>query len=459
MRVTKKQSTQEAIVLEALASADEVNKAFDRAYLQFAVKMKISPQSNKTVSDLIKDATGIQDLDAVVDTLAIENLIPFVLTKKDIIPAYPPNAVPLSAIRRDQEFAFLVNVVPKPEYELSSYDPVEITVDPFESDEEGIDEELKRFAQRYADFVRDDKLDRPIEKGDLVLITVEAFEGDTRLDGLTTPAEGRVYMTGAALMPDEFDNQILGMRIGETKSFSFQDTSRDEEGNTKKITIDCTVAALEFQKQQDPIIDDVWVKEKVSEYETLAELRAAIGEFVNQERRAAYDEYRRGVAAAKLAERFQGSIDDRVYEATRAKLLENIQQSLEMQSMTFEDFVGQNGGQQLFDMKLMMQTREYLVQGYALDALFRHEGLRVSDKDIQAVCQAMSPFNPPAAKNEMDRSGRGFALRELAERYCANVWLLEHAKITVRDISDSAASEVVSTSEVKSKDTDHSHHA
>ena len=40
------------------------------------------------------------------------------------------------------------------------------------------------------------------------------------------------------------------------------------------------------------------------------------------------------------------------------------------------------GGEQQFGMILMMQTREMLVQGYALDALFRHEKMTLTDEDI-----------------------------------------------------------------------------
>ena len=88
------------------------------------------------------------------------------------------------------------------------------------------------------------------------------------------------------------------------------------------------------------------------------------------------------------------------------------------------------GGEQQFNMMMMMQTRQMLVQGYALDALFRHEGLVVSDEDVQEACAAMNPQNPQGVRRQMEESGRGFALREAAERIKANKWLLEHADIT-----------------------------
>lgn len=45
----------------------------------------------------------------------------------------------------------------------------------------------------------------------------------------------------------------------------------------------------------------------------------------------------------------------------------------------------------------------------------------------------MNPQNPQMARQQMESSGRGFALREIAERMKANKWLLEHAEVTVAE--------------------------
>ena len=73
------------------------------------------------------------------------------------------------------------------------------------------------------------------------------------------------------------------------------------------------------------------------------------------------------------------------------------------------------------------------MQGYALDALFSHEGLVVGEEDILEACTSMNPQNPKGVRRQMEESGRGFALREAAERIRANKWLLEHAKVTIKE--------------------------
>ena len=46
----------------------------------------------------------------------------------------------------------------------------------------------------------------------------------------------------------------------------------------------------------------------------------------------------------------------------------------------------------------------------------------------------MSPQqNPKQVRNQMEQTGRGFALREAAERLKANRWLVDHAIVNVVD--------------------------
>ncbi len=68
-------------------------------------------------------------------------------------------------------------------------------------------------------------------------------------------------------------------------------------------------------------------------------------------------------------------------------------------------------------MMLMMQTREVLVQGFCLDAVYRHERMTLTDKDLEDACLGMNPQgNPKTMREQLEASGRGFALRETAER-------------------------------------------
>ncbi|MFR3090994.1 MAG: hypothetical protein ACLTMP_03995 [Eggerthella lenta] len=286
-----------------------------------------------------------------------------------------------------------------------------ITVPPFEIEQAEVEEQIAQIAESYAEFVSDERTGgerRRLPAG------AQAFQNGEKMDNLST--EGRTYLTG--IMPEDFEKHLIGMNVGETKSFSFDlpGMNADDKGDT----VDCTVTVKEMQKKVVPAIDDEWVAKNLPMYRDAAALRGGITDRLTADRRAQYEAYKLQVAASELAKRFEGRIQDEVYEAMQQTLVSNLRGQLQQQGIPFEQFVQSQGGEQQFGMIMMMQTREMLVQGYALDALFRHEKMTLTDEDIDAACRSMNPQNPDAVKREMQENGRGFALREAAERMKAN---------------------------------------
>ena len=437
MKVTEKKLDDGRILLEAVASTAEVSHALTAAQYRFAQQMGVQPTPGMSVEQAVEKQLGITDLDAIVQQQAVEYLVPFAIDKVGVIPAFPPQPEPKTALKRGQTFQFGLHLTPKPDYELTSYEPVSITIQEVSIDERQVDEQINQVAERYAEFVADDP--HPVRKGDSCLLAMESYENGEKLPGLTTDA--RTYSAGAGLMPDGFDENIIGMDVGETKTFTFEGPGIDDEGNEIVETIECTVTVKEIQKKVAPVIDDAWVAKFMPMYKDVAAMRDDIRRGLNRQLSGEYENYKRNMAAGELAKRFKGSIADEVYESMSRNLMNNMRAEVEQQNMTWDQFVEQQGGEQQFNMMMMMQTRQMLVQGYALDALFRHEGLVVSDEDVQEACAAMNPQNPQGVRRQMEESGRGFALREAAERIKANKWLLEHADITVKDPNETPAAE------------------
>lgn len=435
MKVTHKKLDDGRVLVEAVAATAEVSHALNTAHIMFAQQMGMPFEKDKTIPQLAEELMGIKDLDSVVMSQAIETLVPFAIDKAGITPAFPAHPETTMPLKRGKTFQFSLRLTPKPDYELTSYEPVSITIQEMSLDERQVDAQIAQIAESYAEFVTDDP--HPLQKGDSCLLAMESYKNGEKVAGLTTDA--RTYTAGVRLMPEGFDQNIIGMNVGETKTFTFEGPGFDDKGNEIVETIECTATIKEVQKKVAPVIDDAWVAKFMPMYKDLAALRADIRRGLEQQLTAEYENYKRSVASGELAKRFQGRIADEVYEAMSRNLLTNMRAEVEGRNMTWQQFVDQQGGEQQFSMMLMMQTRQMLVQGYALDALFRHEGLVVGEEDIQEACASMNPQNPEGVRRQMEGSGRGFALREAAERIKANKWLVEHANITVQGVEEAAA--------------------
>ena len=436
MKVVKKKGENGHVILDATASTSEVSEALNGASFAFCNQMGIRPVKGKTPAQLVSETLGIKNLDATVAAQATDMLVAPALNKHGIVPAFTPVPTADAPIKRGRAFQFRLDVLPKPTFELEDYSPVSFTIQPFEPDEEAVDREIGELVSQYTTWV--DTGDKtPLGAHESCKLKIHAEKDGEVLPGLTT--EGRTYTTGEDLMPPGFDEGIVGMEVGQTRTFSFEGPSLDENMNEVMETIDVTVTLLEKQKEIVPVADDEWVARYLPMYSSYEDMRAKIGEKVNAERLKFYEDYKRNMAANALSERFKGTIPDEIYEGAMREEQQKLRQQVAKSGMTWEQFCEQQGGEQQVGMTLMVSMRQSLVQGYCLDAYYRHERLSYTEEDLDESCFQFNPQNPRAARQQMERVGLGFALREAAERLCACKHLVEHATINIAKSSGSSA--------------------
>ena len=183
-------------------------------------------------------------------------------------------------------------------------------------------------------------------------------------------------------MPVGFDEGIDGMEVGDTRTFTFEGPGLDENYNEIMETYETTITLLEVQKEVVPVVDDAWVQKNLPMYADLADMRAKIGVEVNKERRLYYEDYKRNVAAKKLAERFEGLHSRRDLRRRHARRAEELRQQVAQSGMTWEEFVEEQGGEQQVSMMLMVEMRQSSFRATALDAYYRHMGLSYTEQDL-----------------------------------------------------------------------------
>lgn len=428
MKVEKGERRGDVVVLQATATAGEVERAFDRAEELFSEQMNLNSEKGETIAEAALEQFSISNLEAVVAPKVLEALVPFAVQQAAVMPAFPPRPIAASVPMRGKAFSFNVEITIKRNYELSSYEPVEITIEPFQEDSEEVERQLERMVAGSAQYRTSSP--HPIGKDDICLLKVEAMINGAVAKGLTT--DGRPYHMGKGNLPEEFDRNILGMEVGQSKSFEFSGPGVDEKGEPTVDAVSCTVTVLGIQELVQEELSDEWVTRYMPMYKDLADLRSSVSRAVNHRKLIEYENYKRTLAAAELSKRFIGTIPDEVYKATFDSSLRKLKSQLSARGIAFDDYVLQQGGEQQFNMFFMVQVRQTIMQGYSLDALYRHIGLKYSDDDIRGVCESVNPQNPFSVKERMERSGNGYALVEAAQRFCANNWLVDHSTVIQR---------------------------
>ena len=318
---------------------------------------------------------------------------------------------------------------PIPEFEISSYEPVEIVRPVLKISDVMVDERIKSMmADAPKEYVATKR--KIAGARDHVDISIRVLKDGEPLQGLCN--EHEIHTIGDGFMPLDFDRKIMGMNPGEEREFDFDAPDFDDpEAKVRSFHAQVTLNAIVSEK--DPELTDEWVKRNIIVCGSVEEFRAHTRERMETEAQLAIKDKLNERAVQALTERFEGKIDDIWYEATRDGLRESYEEQARQQGKTLDDMIREQGiDRRAFDAGLMMQVRDMLKQGACLDAWARHYQLECADEDVLEIANMMTDGRGAQllqdlreAKDEDQLEG----LRVAARRLVANKDLVKTAII------------------------------
>jgi trigger factor len=397
-------------------------------------KIDLSKVKMEEFDSVVIETVGEAQYNAFINHYAMSAMTPYAVTEKNIQPIVEPEFRSNSEIVAGREFSFVALVMPKPHYELSSYEPVTVKLPKIVVAEEEIDAQLYNLAERSAKAEADEAAVVAATSEVIFAIATKLKDSGEPVEHMT--ADRRVYTLGEDFLPKDFDDKLLGMKAGESRTFDFELPGMENfdgtPGPTRTVTT--TVTLTQINRKVVPSITDAWVQANVPEATDVQGLREMLREQGMAYKSKEQENMRFFLVASALAERFQGFIADEIYEHTRSDMLANLREQLKQSGMTIEQYAQSMGmEQQQFNMNFMLQVRETLRQSFALDALARHLKLKVAEEDKEDALKRMAPGNEERARTDLEGSGRGYLLDEAALRTKANKWLVETAVFEVAE--------------------------
>jgi len=430
LKVDKKEREDGKIQLAITVPAKTLEDVLKSAAYVLAMqnRMDLTGVDLADVSALVKETVGEAQYYAFANQYAMSAVVPHAITQKNIEPIMEPELSAAGEIVPGKDFSFVALVTPKPHYELSSYEPVTVTLPKIAVSEREIDEQVYNLAQQRVKVVADEGAEAVGDSEMVFALKTVYKDDDEPVANLTS--ESRYYQLGQGYLPAEFDEHIMGMKAGDSRTFDFElPLSYNPDGTPAETrTVTTTVELKQIDKRVVPAINNAWVEENMPELKDVDGLREMFRAQGIEYKTREQKNMELFAAASKLAERFTGTIPDEIYDFTRGDILTNLQEQLKANGMTIEQYMQEMGIEsQQFNMMLMMQVRETLRQGFSLDALARHLKMTVSDEEIAETLTRIAPGNEERAFAEFQASGRMYMLREVALRSKANAWLAENS--------------------------------
>ena len=206
---------------------------------------------NDAVSEIIEKALG-EIFDEFDKNKADERPLPYSQPSIDDIP--------LLDTSKDLTFSVKYDVFPK--VEVKNFDGIEIKVPQVSITDDDLKEELEAIRQRNA-MVIDKKDDEAVAKDDIVTVNYcELDDKDAEIAG--SQRQDFVFTVGTEQNIYKFDNDIIGMKKGETK-----DLSKELDGENKKVRV--TVTAVKVRNV--PELDDELAQDVSDKYNNLEDMK------------------------------------------------------------------------------------------------------------------------------------------------------------------------------------------
>ncbi len=178
----------------------------------------------------------------------------------------------------DNGVAFAVVVTVRPEVTLGQYKGLTIEKTPVqEVKDQDIDAELDKVVQRNARFV--EVTDRAVQEGDQVNLDYCGKVNGVAFDGGT--AEKQSLTIGSHTFIPGFEEQLVGMAIGETKDITvtFPEEYHADDLAGKEAVFTCTINGITVKEL--PTLDDDFAQD-VSEFSTMEEYRSDIARIIGE---------------------------------------------------------------------------------------------------------------------------------------------------------------------------------
>ena len=360
---------------------------------------------------------------------AFNELVPTVYDeeiKNSKIDAVSKPKIDIVQMEKGKELIFTAIVSTRPEVKLGKYKGIELKKIEYKVTDEDVKHELEHMAEHNSRMVSIE--DRPAQKDDTVTIDFEGFIDKVPFDN--GKAEGQQLVIGSNTFIPGFEDQLIGMKIGEERdinvTFPKEYFSKELEGKDAVFHI----KMHEIKKKELPKIDDEFAKD-VSEFDTLAELKKSIKEKKEHENEHKAKHEMEDSAVEAVCKNTKIDIPEGMVELEIDNMLDNINQRLQYQGMDLEKYL-----------KIIGKTESDLRKEYKSDAeknvksslvirqIVEDEKIKADEKYVKEKLEEMAKqYNRKVEELEKNEQLKEY-IEESSQTEQAVKLILDNAKIS-----------------------------
>ncbi len=363
----------------------DVDRAVSAAYADVASKYRFPGfRAGKAPRPVIDSQVGRSNVLGDATERVMEWAVPRAISQANLRLVGQPDSGEMVIIEPGKDYTFTLDLMLRPELTLTNLDDLAATVPPRTVAEREIDGQLEMMRERFASL---DATEDPATAADVVLISFTSMADGQPYEG--NAASKYLYELGQGLMPEEFDNAIVGVSAGGTAVAEFAAPESTTNPDLVGKTIRFDIEVHEVKKKTLPALDDEFAA-SAGGFDTLDEYRADLREKLQEKRTEEYDELVRGAAVNALVKRLEGDVPAEMVQDRAMGMLRDMAEEMERRGISFDMYMKMTGEDpNALHARLQMQAEAAILQELALEAFAREKDLAVSDEEVDALLLKM----------------------------------------------------------------------
>jgi trigger factor len=351
--------------------SEVVDAEIDRIARDYSRKAKIPGfRPGKAPARVIKARFKDQILHDVAHDL-VPRAIDEALREHAVEPVDTPDVRDV-VVDEGQALTFTASFETLPAFDVGAYETIELQRPSGRIEDSAVQQAMERLRERAARF--EPAEGRGIIDGDTVTMDLERKEADGTSD---RHADIAVEL-GATANPPGFDQQLLGLEVGATKTFEVHYPSDYAIEALRGQDVTYTTTIKDIKRRMLPQLDDEFAKD-LGQFDTLDALRARVREDLEHEARHAVERDVRAGLMKQLAARVPFELPASLIEREIERRLEDFARRLMEQNV---DPRQAGIDWTAFRESQREAAREAVAGAIVLDEVARREGLDVTEAEI-----------------------------------------------------------------------------
>ncbi|KHD88070.1 MAG: trigger factor [Bdellovibrio sp. ArHS] len=280
----------------------------------------------------------------------------------------------------NKDFSFSANFDVRPEINLKKYEGLEVEKEKFELDNSKVDQVLENIRSSRATFETVTE-GRAVKMGDIAVINFEGFMGGAPLENGS--GTNHHLELGAKQFIEGFEEGIVGMKAGETKTLSLKFPDPYHSADLAGKPVEFKVTLNEIKAKVLPELNDEFIK-SLGGPSDLAALKKTITEDLEQTEQKRIDDAFKNRMLKKLVKENPVEVPPSLLKEQKASLVEDFKKRMTEQGMGPNDFASYVDK---WDSDFEKTAAEMIQSSFLVDAIAKKHDLFAKKEDLDAKFQ------------------------------------------------------------------------